>query len=53
LRGGTSHKLIYYETYGDARQAIAREKEINTMSRKKKDDLIGTQNPRWNFLLID
>ncbi len=47
------HKLIYYETYGDARQAIAREKEVNNMSRKKKDDLIGTQNPRWNFLLID
>lgn len=47
------HKLVYYETHGDVRQAIARAKEIKNMSREKKEKLIRTQNPRWNFLLLD
>jgi len=30
------YKLIYYETYVNINQAIAREKEIKDMSRKKR-----------------
>ncbi len=44
------HKLIYYETFSDVQQAIAREKEIKDMSRKKKEELIAVKNPKWNFL---
>lgn len=46
------YKLIYYEVFSDAQQAIAREKEIKDMSRERKKELISSQNPRWNFLCI-
>ena len=46
------YKLIYYEFYGDIHQAIAREKEIKYLSRKKKEELIATKNPAWNFLIV-
>ena len=42
--------LVYFETYGDIRDAIAREKQIKGWSRKKKNDLIITLNPKWNDL---
>lgn len=45
-------KLIYYEYYTDVIAAIAREKEIKDMSREKKNELIATKNPKWNFLVI-
>ncbi len=46
------YKLIYFEFYGDIDQAIAREKEIKDLSRKKKEELISTKNPKWDFLII-
>ena len=46
------HKLIYYETYGDVRDAIAREKAIKDMRREMKEALIEAQNPHWNVLRI-
>ena len=46
------YKLIYYEHFTDVNQAIMREKEINNMSREKKEGLIRTKNPNWNFLSI-
>ena len=46
------HKLVYYEMYGDIKQAIAREKEIKNMSRERKEALIGENNPNWNTLVI-
>jgi putative endonuclease len=42
--------LIYYEHYTYIDRAIAREKEIKGWSRKKKEDLIATENPNWDFL---
>ncbi len=44
------YNLIYYEHFGDIRQAIEREKEIKGWRRQKKIGLIGTLNPDWIFL---
>jgi len=42
--------LIYYERYSDINQAIGRETEIKKWRREKKENLIKTSNPEWNFL---
>ncbi len=46
------YDLIYYEHYDDVNQAIAREKEIKAMTRKKKKELIATMNPKWHTLKL-
>ncbi len=46
-------KLVYYEQTSDVRSAIAREKQLNAWSRKKKVDLIETNNPGWRDLAMD
>jgi len=43
-------KLVYYETFTDINDAIAREKQIKAGSRKKKIELIKKFNPRWRDL---
>ena len=42
--------LVYFERFQNIEQAIKRENKIKGWSRKKKDDLIKTTNPDWNFL---
>ena len=44
------HFLLYYETYQYINDAIDREKEIKRWVRKKKEELINAENPKWNFL---
>ena len=44
------HKLIYAEEYRDVRDAIAREKQIKSWSRKRKIGLIDSQNSLWKDL---
>lgn len=44
------NKLVYYEIYEDAYEAISREKQIKAGSRQKKIDLINKQNPPWEDL---
>ena len=44
------HKLVYFEETTDVRAAIAREKQIKSWSRKKKNQLIETINPMWEDL---
>ena len=39
------HKLVYYEDFGLIDQAIAREKELKSLSRVEKERLIDTMNP--------
>lgn len=46
-------KLIYYEHYGDVRDAIARESQLKKWSRAKKFALINRLNPRWEDLGAD
>ena len=38
------HKLVYFESFSDVEQAIAREKQLKKWSRAKKDALIDTMN---------
>ena len=44
------HKLVYYEETSDPYAAIAREKQIKSWSRKRKNALIERVNPRWEDL---
>jgi putative endonuclease len=44
------YNLIYWERHNSPTHAIEREKEIKGWTRKKKEELINTQNPKWNFL---
>ncbi len=40
-------KLIYFETFSHANDAIRREKQIKGWLRKKKIMLIESKNPEW------
>jgi predicted GIY-YIG superfamily endonuclease len=42
--------LVYYEQYEDMFNAITREKQIKSGSRKKKLALIEKMNPEWRDL---
>ena len=44
------NKLVYYETFHSIEEAIAREKQIKSGSRLKKEKLIHEMNPYWNDL---
>ena len=56
-RGFTSrynvHMLVWYETYGDVNEAIAREKQLKKWERRWKLELIETFNPAWKDLYFD
>lgn len=43
-------RLVYYEMFTDARDAIAREKQLKNWARKKKEFLVETLNPEWRDL---
>ena len=43
-------KLVYFEVADNPHSAIAREKQINAGSRRKKIDLINAMNPEWRDL---
>ncbi len=43
-------KLVHYEIYDDVELAIAREKQIKSWSRKRKNELIRNSNENWNDL---
>ncbi len=43
-------KLIYFEEYLSIKEAISREKQIKNYSRKKKNELVNSTNPRWEDL---
>ena len=44
-------QLLHFEEFGSMAEAIAREKQIKSWSRKRKDDLISSNNPSWKDLL--
>ena len=45
-----AHKLVYYEHFDNAYNAVSREKLIKGGSRKKKVSLIEAANPSWQEL---
>jgi len=40
-------RLVYFEEFGDVRDAIVREKQIKGWVRRKKIALIESVNPEW------
>jgi len=46
-------KLVYYEEFESAYEAIQREKQIKAGSRKKKAILINSINDKWEDLAQD
>jgi putative endonuclease len=40
-------KIIYYEGFHSIEEAIGRETQLKGWTRKKKEDLIATINPKW------
>ena len=44
------NKLVYYDMCGDVNAAIAREKQIKSWNRKRKNKLIDEMNPEWKDL---
>lgn len=47
------NKLVYYETTGDVKVAIAREKQLKNWERRWKIELIDKTNPEFDDLNID
>jgi len=45
-----TRKLVFYERFDKAVDAIAAEKRIKAGSRKKKKELINSINPEWKDL---
>ena len=41
------HKLVYFEQTTSRYEAISREKQIKSWSRKKKNLLVESMNPNW------
>ena len=46
-------QLVYFELYEDMYQAISREKQIKSGSRKAKIQLIEVNNKEWRDLYLD
>jgi putative endonuclease len=44
------HRLVYFETFGSAKSAIACEKLIKSYTRAQKIALIEKRNPTWSDL---
>jgi putative endonuclease len=57
VKGFTSryhlNRLVWFESYRDANDAIARKKTIKGWLRSKKLDLINSMNPDWKDLATD
>jgi putative endonuclease len=47
------HRLVYFENFAYANNAIAREKELKGWLRDKKLELITAANPTWHDLYPD
>ncbi len=47
------NRLVYFEIFGDIRQAIQREKQLKGWKRIKKIQLLEAINPTWEDLSID
>ena len=48
-----THRLVYYEGYGEISMAIQREKRLKKWSRQWKLELINKANPSWKDLYYD
>ena len=46
-------RLVYFESFGDVRNAIEQEKQIKAWTRAKRVSLVELMNPQWNDLSRD
>ena len=46
------NRLVYFEAFGDVRDAIAREKQLKKWRREKKVALIRLENPEFEDLCV-
>ncbi len=44
------HKLVYFESCHDVKDAISREKQLKNWTRAKKNQLVERMNPEWKEL---
>ena len=44
-------RLVYFEEYGDIREAIVRERQIKGRSHDYKISLVNAMNPTWKDLM--
>ena len=44
------HKLVYFESTGDVRAALEREKQLKGWNRARKNKLVESRNPNWEDL---
>ncbi len=44
------NKLVYFEEFTNMKEAMAREKQLKSGNRKRKEALINKENPEWNDL---
>ena len=47
------NKLVYYESTADVKAAIAREKQLKSWVRARKNALVQSVNPTWRDLSAD
>ena len=47
------HKLVYYTSYSNPKDAIALEKQLKGWRREKKNRLVESMNPTWKDLSED
>ncbi len=45
-----THRLVHAESFGEVRDAIAREKQLKGWARAKKRALVNAANPEWRDL---
>ncbi len=46
------HKLVCFEDTGDPVSAITREKRIKGWTRKRKNELVESKNPKWEEIVL-
>ena len=47
------NRLVYFESFDEIRDAVAREKQLKGWRREKKTELIQRANPTWGDLSMD
>ena len=47
-----THKLVYFESCSEIRDAIAREKQLKGWIRKRKNELVESTNPSWKEIIL-
>jgi len=47
------NRLVYFETFNDIQDALAREKQLKSWRREKKIKLLEVENQNWRDLALD